>query len=109
MFHDRARIFVEGGRGDDANRHGARGDDRVISVPPGTSVAGLEGELFDLVEPGQRAIVASGGLGGHGNKRFTSSTQQAPRFAENGLKGASGWIELHLRLLADAGLVGLPN
>jgi GTP-binding protein len=54
-------------------------------------------------------VVARGGLGGHGNKRFTSSTQQAPRFAEQGLPGASGWIELRLRLLADAGLVGLPN
>ncbi len=166
MFHDRARIFVEGGRGGDgvvsfrreahgprggpdggdggrggdvvlvcdgsrrdlasmrvsahhraergghgqgANKHGARGTDRIVLVPPGTTIEGLDGEHFDLVEPGQRAVVAAGGLGGHGNKRFTSSTRQAPRFAESGLSGASGWIELRLRLLTDAGLVGLPN
>ena len=78
-------------------------------MPPGTTVDGLDGERFDLVEPGQRAVVASGGGGGHGNKRFANSTRQAPRFAESGLEGASGWIELRLRLLADAGLVGLSR
>lgn len=98
-----------GGHGEGGNRHGARGSDLVVEVPPGTIVEGLEGERFDLVEEGQRAIVAQGGPGGHGNKRFASSTQRAPRFAEKGLAGASGWIELQLKLLADAGLVGLPN
>ena len=98
-----------GGHGQGANKHGARGEDKVVLVPPGTTVEGLEGEFFDLVEPGQRATVAQGGLGGHGNKRFTSATHQAPRFAEKGLAGAAGWVELQLRLLADAGLVGLPN
>jgi GTPase len=98
-----------GGHGQGSNRHGARGEDRIVAVPPGTTVAGLEGERFDLVASDQRAIVAAGGLGGHGNKRFASSTRQAPRFAEKGLPGQSGWIELQLRLLADAGLVGLPN
>jgi GTP-binding protein len=98
-----------GGHGQGANKHGARGEDKIVQVPPGTTVEGLEGEYFDLVEAGQRAVVATGGLGGHGNKRFTSATHQAPRFAEKGLVGNSGWIELRLRLLADAGLVGLPN
>lgn len=97
----------EHGRG--KNQHGARGEDLTILVPPGTTIEGLDGERFDLVEPGQRAVVAAGGLGGHGNKRFTGATHQAPRFAERGLAGGSGWIELHLKLLADAGLVGLPN
>jgi GTP-binding protein len=104
--HHRAE---RGGHGQGANKHGARGKDLVVPVPPGTTVEGLNGEYFDLVEPGQRAIVANGGLGGHGNKRFASATRQAPRFAESGLKGEGGWIELRLRLLADAGLVGLPN
>jgi GTP-binding protein len=98
-----------GRHGEGARRHGARGEDEVVLVPPGTSVDGLDGERFDLVEPGQRAVVATGGAGGHGNKRFATSTRQAPRFAESGLDGESGWIELRLRLLADAGLVGLPN
>jgi GTP-binding protein len=98
-----------GRHGEGARKHGARGEDEVIPVPPGTTIDGLEGERFDLLEPGQRAVVAQGGAGGHGNKRFANSTRQAPRFAERGLNGASGWIELRLRLLADAGLVGLPN
>jgi len=98
-----------GGHGQGANKHGARGGDLIVPVPPGTTIDGLEGERFDLVEPGQRATVAAGGLGGHGNKRFAASTRQAPRFAEKGLPGRSGWIELRLRLLADAGLVGMPN
>jgi GTP-binding protein len=107
----RARHFRagRGGHGKGKQQHGARGEDHVVLVPPGTQVEGLDGERFDLVEPGQRALVAAGGLGGHGNKRFAGSTRQAPRFAERGLEGTSGWIELHLKLLADAGLVGQPN
>ena len=146
MFHDRAKIYVEGGRGGDgvvsfrreahvprggpdggdggrggdvvlvcdpsrrdlasmrvarslpgrARRprrrgrtgHGARGEDLDSPGAAGNDDRGPRGRArFDLVEPGQRAIVAAGGLGGHGNKRFTSATQQAPRFAERGLDG----------------------
>ena len=99
----------KGGHGQGKQRHGARGEDRIVLVPPGTQTDGLGGESFDLTEPGQRAAVAAGGWGGHGNKRFATSTRQAPRFAERGLEGESGWIELRLKLLADAGLVGMPN
>jgi GTPase len=98
-----------GGHGQGKQRHGARGSEQVVAVPPGTQVEGLDGTRYDLVEPGQRAVVAAGGVGGHGNKRFATSTRQAPRFAERGLEGEAGWIELRLKLLADAGLIGQPN
>jgi GTPase len=107
-FHPHVRAG-RGTHGQGKQRHGARGDDREVPVPPGTQVEGLGGERFDLIEAGQRALVAHGGGGGHGNRRFTSSTRQAPRFAERGLEGESGWIELRLKLLVDAGLVGMPN
>ncbi len=98
-----------GGHGEGSNRQGARGEDQVIAVPPGTQGATVEGDALDLVEAGQRAVVAHGGRGGHGNRRFANSTRQAPRFAEQGTGGGSGWIELRLKLLADAGLIGQPN
>ena len=98
-----------GRHGEGSNRHGARGDEAEIRVPPGTQASSVDGSRVDLTEPGQRAVVAHGGRGGHGNKRFATSTRQAPRLAERGTKGESGWIELRLKLLADAGLIGLPN
>ncbi len=98
-----------GAHGQGKRRHGERGDDREVVVPPGTVVHGLDGTVIELLSHSQRAVVARGGGGGHGNKRFATSTRQAPRFAERGLEGESGWIELRLKLLADVGLVGLPN
>ncbi len=98
-----------GKHGEGSNRHGARGEDREIPVPPGTQGVTVDGSALDLVAAGQRAVVAHGGRGGHGNKRFANSTRQAPRFAEKGTGGEDGWIELQLKLLADAGLIGLPN
>jgi len=98
-----------GRHGEGSNRQGGRGEDRVIPVPPGTQATAVDGSLIDLVTAGQRAVVAHGGRGGHGNRRFTTSTRQAPRFAEKGNSGEADWIELQLKLLADVGLVGLPN
>jgi GTP-binding protein len=98
-----------GRHGEGSNKHGARGDDLEIPVPAGTQATTVDGAAVDLVEPGQRAVVAHSGRGGHGNKRFAHSTRQAPRFAEKGTKGEADWIELRLKLLADVGLVGLPN
>jgi len=98
-----------GRHGEGSNRQGARGEDREIPVPPGTQATAVDGSAIDLVAAGQRAVVARGGRGGHGNRRFTSSTRQAPRFAEKGTAAEADWIELRLKLLADVGLVGLPN
>ena len=99
-----------GGHGEGSNRHGATPPSLEIPVPPGTQVSDEEGGArWDLVRPGQRAVVARSGLGGRGNRHFTTPTRQAPRFAERGLPGEERWLELRLKLLADAGLVGLPN
>ncbi len=98
-----------GRHGEGSNRHGGRGEELAIPVPAGTQATTVDGSAVDLVEPGQRAVVAHGGRGGHGNRRFTTSTRQAPRFAEQGTGGEADWIELRLKLLADVGLVGLPN
>jgi len=98
-----------GRHGEGALKKGADGDDLVVSVPPGTQVTTLDGVVHDLVVPGQRVRVARPGSGGRGNARFASPTRQAPRFAEKGLAGEEGWISIRLKLLADVGLIGLPN
>jgi GTP-binding protein len=107
----RSRHF-RAGRGEHGKgkrQHGESGEDSVIAVPPGTVVTGLDGSETELMADGQRLVIARGGSGGHGNKRFATSTRQAPRFAERGLEGESGEVELRLKLLADVGLIGLPN
>jgi GTP-binding protein len=99
-----------GGHGQGSLRHGRDGETLQIAVPPGTEArVEASGTVHDLVRPGQRALVARGGPGGRGNKRFAGPTHQTPRFAEKGLPGEETWIALQLKLLADVGLVGLPN
>ena len=98
-----------GGHGLGALKHGADGERLVLPVPPGTQVQRWDGARFDLVTPGQEVTLARGGAGGRGNKRFAGPTRQAPRLAERGLPGEEGEVELQLKLLADVGLVGLPN
>jgi len=93
------------------NRTGANGADVVLKVPVGTQVLDEDEEtlLADLTEVGQRIVLAKGGNGGFGNAYFKTSTNQAPRRANPGLEGEERWVWLRLKLIADAGLVGLPN
>lgn len=100
-----------GTHGKGAARDGATGDDLVLGVPPGTLVRDSEtGELLgDLTAQGQRLVVARGGGGGRGNRHFVTATRRAPTFAELGEPGEERWIELELKMLADAALVGLPS
>src|SRR3954469_17250151 len=97
----------ENGRG--ARKHGADGADVELYLPVGTQVL-VDGQLVaDLIAPGARVVVARGGAGGRGNQHFATPTRQAPRFSETGLPGEEAELELRLKLVADAALVGLPN
>src|SRR2546421_6334820 len=99
----------KGGSGGGSGKHGASGAPVELRVPVGTQVLDDGSLVADLAHPGARAVVAHGGAGGRGNKRFATSTRQTPRFAETGLPGEEATLELRLKLLADAALVGLPN
>ncbi len=101
----------DGAAGGRRHMHGRNGASKVVKVPPGTVVYLDEGDepIADLTEPGEEFVVARGGKGGLGNVHFKSSTRQAPRIAELGEPGEDRWLRLELRLIADVGLVGLPN
>jgi GTPase len=105
-------FFAKNGRaGTGKDRHGANGADAMLKVPIGTQIYEEDGEtlLADLTELGQRAVLARGGNGGFGNAHFKSSTNRAPRRANPGRPGEERTIRLRLKLIADAGIVGLPN
>ena len=108
QVHFRAERGTHGGG---ANKTGANGPDLRIPVPPGTTVRDAEtGQIVaDLLRPGQQALVARGGRGGRGNNAFKSARNKAPRLAEKGEPGQERWLELELRLVADVGIIGVPN
>lgn len=106
--HYKAR---SGEQGRSKNQFGKGSEDMILKVPAGTIIRDEEtGDvLADLTEENRRIVIAKGGRGGKGNSKFTTSTRQAPRFAEAGAKGHERWIILELKLIADVGLVGFPN
>ncbi len=111
LFKDRLYKAERGRQGEGQNRHGRDGNEIVIKVPPGTQITDAETGDFiaDLILENERYLVAQGGIGGKGNAFFKSSTHQAPRFAQPGEPGDELTILLNLKLIADVGLVGLPN
>jgi len=100
-----------GSHGMGSDMAGPKGEDIIIKVPVGTEILAEDQEtlIVDMIEPGQRYMIAKGGDGGRGNARFKSSTNQAPRYAEPGWPGEEMWVWLRLKIIADAGLIGLPN
>src|SRR3954452_13178344 len=110
-YRDHPHRRAESGKHGSGNkRHGASGNDLVVTVPEGTQVKTRDGELLaDLVRHGDRYLAARGGRGGRGNARFLSNARRAPGFAEQGEYGEEFWLQLEVKLLADAALVGFPN
>ena len=111
FFKNKPYHAKRGGQGMSQNRHGADGEDLIISVPPGTQVIDSEtGDLLvDLIQEDVTVLIAEGGIGGKGNAFFKTSTHQAPMMAQSGMPGTELNITLNLKLIADIGLVGLPN
>lgn len=104
-------VAERGGHGEGSNRTGRNGGDLEIHVPAGTVIHdGETGEILaDLMKEGDLFVIARGGKGGKGNARFATPTRQAPRYAQEGIAGEERWIRMELKLLADVGIIGLPN
>jgi len=108
----RKHVYADHGEsGSGACKSGANGGDVYIDVPLGTVMKDAETEevLFEITDEGEEIIVMEGGKGGRGNTHFKTSTNQAPKYAQSGIKGSEGWFLLELKVLADVGLVGFPN
>jgi len=111
-FQRRSHFKAESGKiGGSSNKTGLSADSIEIEVPPGTTVrdAATGALIADLVRPTDRVVVAKGGRGGRGNQNFATSSNQAPRYAEKGEPGVERWLKLELKLIADVGIVGVPN
>jgi len=111
-FRYRSHFLAErGAHGQGKNKHGRNGKNLVISVPTGSLIKDSETSevIADLVADGQKILVAQGGKGGRGNTHFASSTNRTPRFAGKGIPGEERWLRIELKILADVGLIGLPN
>lgn len=110
-FRYQKEVSADNGKpGDKRKKHGRSAKDLIVALPVGTMATNDAGEVVaDLVEDGQKTIVAKGGLGGFGNAHFVSSRRQAPNFAEKGEPGEVFELQLELKMIADVGLVGLPN
>ena len=104
-------VAKRGGHGEGSNRTGRNGKGVEIVVPVGTIIKDVETDTVftDLTKNGQTYVVAGGGTGGRGNARFATSTNRAPRYAQDGIRGEEKWITLELKLLADVGIIGFPN
>ncbi len=108
--HNRLLTAKPGGNGSKRRKHGKNGSDLIVNVPVGTAIYDEKGQLIvDLTEDGQRAVIAAGGRGGFGNAHFVSSVRQTPRVAEKGEPGESLEAIFELKIIADVGLVGMPN
>jgi GTP-binding protein len=109
--HQRRFVAEDGKRGARSNRTGRSAEDRIIEVPAGTIISDADTGILiaDLVEKGQAAMVCTGGRGGRGNARFANSRDQAPRLAEKGEPGQERTLKLELKLIADVGIIGVPN
>ncbi len=111
MKFNQHHVAKRGGPGEGGNRTGKNSSDVEIIVPLGTVIRDMETNeiLADMVEDGQRVIIAKGGIGGRGNTRFKTSTNRAPRYAQKGIPGEEKTVSLELKLIADVGIVGFPN
>jgi GTP-binding protein len=111
LSYNQHHIAERGGPGGGNNRTGKNAGDIEILVPVGTVISDFDtGEILcDLTEAGQTSVIAKGGIGGKGNAHFATSTNRAPRFAQEGMPGEERWIKLEIKLIADVGLVGFPN
>src|SRR5438874_3049974 len=111
LVHRKHWRAANGGAGGGSNCHGRNSDDLIIDVPPGTIIRDRDRGhvLRDLTEPGQEVVVGKGGRGGRGNKFFASATNRTPREVQPGVPGEERWLVLELKVIADAGLIGLPN